>query len=86
MGTLGGGGGGDTKCSSSKGPSGQIRSPQIVVPLGRPRKGHTTVGFLFFYFDLEFLKGVQSSMALTVKIYLITNSLRGRQVIMFPDL
>ncbi len=40
-------------------------------------------GFRFLNFDLEFLTGVQSFKALTAKIYLITNGLRGRQVLMF---
>jgi hypothetical protein len=35
----------------------------------------------FYYFDLEFLKGVQSFKALTGEIYVITNGLRGRQVL-----
>jgi hypothetical protein len=37
------------------------------------------LGFLFFYFDLDFLKGVQNSRALHAQIYLITNGLGGRQ-------
>ncbi len=40
----------------------------------------------YFHFHLEFLKGVQSVQALNAKIYLITNGLRGRQVLLFPEL
>jgi hypothetical protein len=40
----------------------------------------------YFYFDLEFPKGVQSSNALSAQIFLIINGLRGRQVFMFPKL
>jgi hypothetical protein len=36
-------------------------------------------GFTFFYFDLDFLNGVQNSIALHAKIYLITNNFGGRQ-------
>jgi len=31
-----------------------------VVPLDRPWLGHLSLGFLFFYFDLDFFKGVQN--------------------------
>ncbi len=33
--------------------------------------------------DIQFLKGVQSLMALTAKIYTVTNGLEGRQLLMF---
>jgi hypothetical protein len=36
-------------------------------------------GFLFFIFDLEFLKGVKNSIALHAQIYLITSGLGGWQ-------
>jgi hypothetical protein len=40
---------------------------------------------LIFLFDLEFLKGVQSSKALTAEIYLSINELSRQQVhIFFP--
>jgi hypothetical protein len=42
--------------------------------------------FFIFTFDHEFLKGVKRFKALTVKIYLINDDLRGRQVLMFPEL
>ncbi len=38
------------------------------------------------YSDVEFLKVVQSSEALTAQIYQIASGLRGRQVFMFPEL
>jgi hypothetical protein len=40
----------------------------------------------FFYFDLEFQKGVQISKALNAQIFLIINDLRGRQVFTVPEL
>jgi hypothetical protein len=42
--------------------------------------------FWFLNIDLEFLKRAQSFKALTAKIYLITDGLKGRQVLMFPEL
>ncbi len=40
----------------------------------------------FFNFDLEILKWVQNSIVLRAQIYLITNGLEGRQVLIFPEL
>jgi hypothetical protein len=37
--------------------------------------------FYIFIFDLEYLKGVQNSIALYAQIYLITNSFRSRQAV-----
>jgi hypothetical protein len=37
--------------------------------------------FIFFYFHLEFLKGVQNSKALHAQIFLITYSLGGQKMV-----
>ncbi len=42
-----------------------------VVPLERPGKGHQPLDFLFFNFDLEFLKKPQSSEPLHTKMHLV---------------
>ncbi len=44
------------------------------------RKISPRVVFDFFNFNLEVLKGVQSVMEFTAKIYQITNGLGGRQL------
>jgi hypothetical protein len=40
----------------------------------------TFLGFCF-YFDLDFLNGVQNSIGLHAQVYLITNCFGGRQAV-----
>jgi hypothetical protein len=40
------------------------------------------IGFYFFKFVVEYLQGVQNSIALTAQVYLITNALGGRRVLL----
>jgi hypothetical protein len=47
--------------------------------MDRPKyKDMSRCSFWIFYFDLEFLKGVQNSIALHAQIYLITIGLGGQ--------
>ncbi len=69
-----------------------ITDPNPPARLDQPKSGTNqwiglktcivAIGFLFSYFVLTFLKGVQSFKALTAKSYLIINSLGGRQVVL----
>ncbi len=60
-----------------KGPSGQLR----LVREWQPSYRHSSLSvFNFFNFHLELLKGVQSSKALNVQIYIIAIGFGGLQV------
>jgi hypothetical protein len=54
-----------------------------MAPLGTPGLGYSLLYFLyiFFYFDIDFLHGVQNSIAVHAKIYLMTNSFGDRKAV-----
>jgi hypothetical protein len=55
-----------------KRPTGQIRSSREWYQWIGIGEDTLCYRFFFFFFDVEFLKGVQSSEAFTAQIYLIT--------------